>query len=137
MGDFGWGRLRVGWVGGFGCLRVGWLGGWGLVVFALHTCACACTHAHTHTCMHGEHDNFMQMATPIRFLGNSWEFPMMSYMCVHACMCVSACACVHVWGAPSHHPTPIHPPHPQEDAGISKNSIALELIKIYQFCLKI
>ena len=72
----------------------GWgVGGWGVVG------GCPHTHAHTHactrTCMHGKHDNFMQMAASIGFLGNPWEFPMMSY--VHACMCT----CV---GAPSHHP---------------------------------
>ena len=40
-----------------------------------------------------------------------------------------------------HHPhiIPIPPfnPHPRGDPGIIKNSIRLELIKIFQFCLKI
>ena len=46
--------LGVGeWVDGCG-------GGWGCPP---HMCTCTCTHAHTR--MHGKHDNFMQMATPI------------------------------------------------------------------------
>ena len=39
-----------------------------------HTCVHACTHTHMHvrTCVHGKHDNFMQMATPIEGIpGNS------------------------------------------------------------------
>ena len=45
---------------------------WGVGVLGgyLHTCAHAC--AHTHTCMHGKHDNLMQMAAPIGGIpGNS------------------------------------------------------------------
>ena len=50
-----------------------WMGvedGWGCP----HTHACAHTHAHacTHTHTHGKHDNFMQMAASIGFLGNPW-----------------------------------------------------------------
>ena len=62
---WGWG----GWVDGGG----GWLGG------APHTRAHAhtCTHAHARTRTCGKHDNFMQMAASIGFLGNPWEFPMM------------------------------------------------------------
>ena len=48
------------------------------------------THARTH--VHGKHDNFMQMAASIGFLGNPWEFPTMSYMCM--CMYICACMCV-------------------------------------------
>ena len=41
--------------------------------------------AHVSTCMHGKHDNFMQMAASIGGIpGNS---PMMSY--VHACACAN------------------------------------------------
>ena len=99
---WGWG----GWVDGGG----GWLGG------APHTCAHAhaCTHAHARTRACGKHDNFMQMAASIGFLGNPWEFPMMSYVCTRACACVHVCVCVCLWGAPpttphSYLPTP-HPP---------------------------
>ena len=92
---WGWG----GWMDGGG----GWLGG------APHIHAHACTHMHAHarTCTHVKHDNFMQMAAPI--WGNPWEFPMVSYVCVHAC----ACMCIHVHmcgGTLSPPPTPIHPP---------------------------
>ena len=87
------------------------------------------THVHTHarTCARVKHDNFMQMAAPIG--GNPWEFP---YDVIRVC----ACVCAHVWGAPSHHPPPpsTQPPYPQGGtSGISQNSIALELIEIFQF----
>ena len=83
-------------------LGVGWVGvwGWGVVGGCLHT------HAHTHG--RGKHDNFMQMAASIGFLGNPWEFPMMSY----TCLCVCACVCTCVGGTflppptPSTHPSP-------------------------------
>ena len=48
--------------------------GVGVVRWCPHTCAYAHAHmhAHEHTCMHGKHDNFMQMATPIGGIpGNS------------------------------------------------------------------
>ena len=93
----------------------GWdLGGWGWGVVGG---APQPAHAHMHTCActraHGKHDNFMQMAASIGFLGNPWEFPMMSYAHARAC----ACMCVHVWGTPSHHPPSpsTHPPPPKGD----------------------
>ena len=91
---WGWG----GWVDG----GVGWLGG------APHT------HAHARTCMHGKHDNSMQMAAPIGF----GEIPGIPYDVICSCTCVHvrACACVCTWVGctPSPPPTPIHPsPHPQ------------------------
>ena len=116
--------------------HVGWLG------VSLHTCvhACACMHMHTCTHTHGHTCiDFMQMA--VRHWGNPWEFPMF-HMHVHACMCV--CAWVNAWDIPSlthapPHSTSTHPPHPQGEwtSGISQNSIALELIEIFQFHLKI
>ena len=118
---WGWG----GWVDGGG----GWLGG------APHTCAHtqACTHTHTFTCMRGKHDNSMQMAAPIGF----GEIPGIPYDVIHVCTCVHARACACVWGDPVTTPHP-HPPTPQGgNPGISQNSIALELIEIFQFCLKI
>ena len=118
---WGWGS----WVDGGG----GWLGG------APHTCAHtrACTHTHTCTCMRGKHDNSMQMAAPIGF----WEIPGIPYDVMCACMRVH----VHVCGGdpvttPHPHPPTPHPPG-WGTPRISQNSIALELIEIFQFCLKI
>ena len=126
-GSWGW---RVGgcWVGG--C----WVGGWGCgVVGVPHTHVHMHVHAHicTHSCMHVKHDNFMQMAAPIG------QIPGNSLWC-HMHACVHAHTCAHVCGAP-HLPPLIstHLPTPRGDPGISKNSIRLELIKIFQFCLKI
>ena len=64
-------------------------------------------------------------------------------MHVHVCMCACACMCVCVHGTPPH--TPIPTPIPVHLSAtprgwtprISKNSITLELIKIFQFRLKI
>ena len=130
--NFGvWGSL---WLWGWGA---GWMGV-GVVGGCPHTCAhaCTCTHAHTRRCMRGKHDNSMQMAAPIGF----GEIPGIPYDVIHACACVHAHACARVWGDPVTTPTPIHlPPHPPGwgTPGISQNSIALELIEIFQFCLKI
>ena len=123
------GSLRLWGVGGWVDRGGGWLGG------APHTHAHAhmnaCTHAHARTCMRGKHDNFMQMAAPI---GESMGIP---YDVI--CMCVHVHVCAHVWGhpltTPHHHPPTPHPPG--GTPGISQNSIALELIEIFQFCLKI
>ena len=126
----GWG----GWVDGGGG---GWVdgggGGWGAfthMYMHMHTH----THTHTHTCMCGKHDNFMQMVASIGFLGNPWEFPMMSH--VHTCACMYVH--VHMCGG-TLSPPPPHPPTPTPGGtpGISQNSIVLELIKIFQFSLKI
>ena len=68
-----------------------------------HTCA----HTHAHTCTCGKHDNFMQMAAPI---GGPWEFPMMSYTCVHVHVCAR------VWGHPLTTPHP-HSPTPTPQGG--------------------
>ena len=55
--------------GVFSSLRLwGVGGGWGMPPTRAHACA----HTHTCTCMHGKHDNFMQMAAPIGGIpGNS------------------------------------------------------------------
>ena len=130
----------------FGVLGSLWLWGWrgrvdvvGVVGGAPNTCAHACACMHIHTCTHtrGKHDNFMQMAASIGFLGNPWEFPMMSYVCTWMHVCTCTCVCMCVWGTllPPH---PIHPPPtPGGTLRITQNSIVLELIKIFQFCLKI
>ena len=69
-------------------------------------------------------------------LGESMGIP---YDAIHACTCMCACMCMCVGGTLSPPPSPIHPPpNPSEGTpGISQNSIALELIEIFQFCLKI
>ena len=73
----------------------GWVYGGGWVVGgAPHTCAHACMVNMIISCKWPPH------------WGNPWEFPMMSYVHVHA----------HVWGAPSHHPPP-HPPSPDPLGG--------------------
>ena len=130
--------------GVFCSLRLwGWgLGGWGwgvvggaLTHMHMHMHTHACMQMHTCTHAHGKHDNFMQMATPIGGIPEN-------SLC-HTCMCVHACTCmhmhVHVCGATlSPSPTHIHPPPTLGGTpGISQNSIALELIKIFQFHLKI
>ena len=83
--------------------------------------------------MCGKHDNSMQMAAPIGF----GEIPGIPYDVIHACTCVHVRVCAHVWGGPCHHPPPNPPPPRVGTPGISQNSITLELIEIFQFCLKI
>ena len=128
----------AGWMGVGGGWGVGGLGGWGWLGGAPHTCAHARarTHAHAHACV-GKHDNSMQMAAPIGF----GEIPGIPYDVICACACVRVRACARVWGGTLSPPTtPIHPPpHPPGwgTPRISQNAIALELIEIFQFCLKI
>ena len=101
-------------------------GGWGVSPTHMHMHVYA--HTHAHTCMRGKHGN------DCPHWGNPWEFPMMSYM--HVCMCIH----VHVGGVhplTTPNPHPPTPPPPGGTPGIIQNSIALELIKIFQFCLKI
>ena len=114
------GSLRLwGWGGGWMGMGVGW--------------GCPphmCTHMHAHA-------RVLNMIISCKWpppLGNTWEFPMMSYM--HACMCMHVYVCV---GHPLTTPHPHPPPHPLGGwtPGISQNSIALELIEIFQFRLKI
>ena len=116
----------------FGVLGSLQLWGWGGGGYPLHMHMHACTYMHTH--IHVKHDNFNCKWQPP--LGESLEIPYDAIR-THACVCV----CAHVWGAPFHHPPPsFHPPPPpppRGTPGISQNSIALELIEIFQFCLKI
>ena len=125
---WGWG----GWVDGGG----GWLGG---APTHVHMHVHARTHMHAHACV-------VNMIIPCKWLPplDLGEIPGIPYDVIRACacMCMRACACVCmcVWGTLSPPPTPIHPPpHPPGwgTPGISQNSIALELIEIFQFCLKI
>ena len=123
------------WLWGWG--GAGWMG-WGVVGGAPHKCAHACVCTHTHACV-------VNMIIPCKWLppldlGKSQGFPMMSYVCACTCTCVHVCAFAHVWGGLCHHPLPpsTHPPPPGWGTlRISQNSIVLELIEIFQFCLKI
>ena len=71
----------------------------------------------------------------------TWRHPCLSCL---TCMCMHVCACMHacVHGTPPYTPIPtptpsIHLPPPGGTPRIGQNSITLELIKIFQFCLKI
>ena len=101
-------------------LGVGGVGGWG--------CPHTCTHAHAHMV------NMIISCKWLPPLGESLGIP---YDVI--CMCVHAHACACGWGTPSHHPPPpsTHPPPPRGTPGIIQNSIALELIEIFQFYSKI
>ena len=124
------GSLQL-WGSGEGGWGWGWLGG----APHTHAHACTCTHMHAGTCARGKHDNFMQMAAPI---GESLRFPydvILVHACVCVCVCACMCTCVESTLSPPH--THIHPPPPGGTPGISQNSIALELIEIFQFRLKI
>ena len=105
----------------------GCLGAWGV---SPHACTCMCmpTHAHTHTCIK------LQMAANME----ASMFSMFRMFNMHVLVCVHACACVCAWDTP-HIPIPTPICHPPRGwiPGISKNLIMLELIKIFQFRLKI
>ena len=116
---------------GGGCGVGGWWmgveGGWGVPP---HMCTCTHVHAPTHTHM-------VNMIISCKWpppLGESLGIP---YDVVHVHACVCMCTCVGGTLLPP--PTHIHPaPTPQWGTrGISQNSIALELIEIFQFRLKI
>ena len=102
VGGAGWMGVGDGWGG--------WVdgGGWG---GAPHTCAHprACTDTHARTCMHGKHDNSMQMAAPIEF----GEIPGIPYDVICVCACVHVRVCVHVCGGTLSPPPSTHPPTPQ------------------------
>ena len=85
--------------------------------------------------MRGKHGNFMQMAAPIGF----GEIPGIPYDVIHACVHMRMhvhVGEVHPLTTPYPHPPTPHPPD-GGTSGIIQNSIALELIEIFQFCLKI
>ena len=110
----------------FGVLGSLWLWGWGVVGGCpTHTCTRTCTHAHVHMV-----NMIISCKWPPHW-GNPWEFPMMSYTCAHACVCLRTCE----GGTLS--PPPTHPTPRGGTPGIIQNSIALELIEIFQFRLKI
>ena len=132
---WGWGQ-----VGGWG--SGGSLGG------GVSPQTCTCMHVHARTCK-----CVVSMIISFKWpppLGeyHVYHVPMMFNMHVHvcACMCMHVCTCRCTcvgMGHPLHHlfPLPPHPPIPTNPPGgtpgISQNSIALQLIEIFQFCLKI
>ena len=111
-------------------------GGWGVSPTHMHMHTHACTHTHAHACVVSM---IISCKWPPR-LGESLGIP---YDGRRACACVrmraSTCVCTCVGCTLSPPPTPIHPPpHPPGGTpGISQNSIALQLIEIFQFRLKI
>ena len=124
------GSLQLwGWGGEGGCMGVA--GGWGVPP----------THMHVHTCTRtNAHARVVNMIISCKWLPPLGESLGIPYDVICACVCVRAHACAHVWGALSHHPPPTstHPATPRGGTpGINQNSIALELIKIFQFRLKI
>ena len=125
---WGWGGGWMGVGGGWGVVG-GWLGGGWMGVGEVGGCP---THMHMHA-----HTHMVNMIIPCKWpppLGESLGIP---YDVIHTCMCMR----VHVHvsrGTLSPLPTHIHPPPPPGGTPrISQNSIALELIEIFQFCLKI
>ena len=117
---------------GEGQVGGGCLGGMGVSPYT-------CTHMHTHIYMH----THTSIHTHVYMYRNfkwplTWRQPCLSCL---TCMYMYAHVCVHTT-PPTHTPiptpTPINPPTTTLGTpGISKNSITLELIKIFQFCLKI
>ena len=113
--------------GGGGCMGVGAV--WGVPHTHVHMHA----HARTHTHAHARVVNMTISCKWLPPLGKSLGIP---YDVIRACACV--CTCVR--GTPSPPPTHIHPPPHPPGGGtprINQNSIALELIEIFQFRLKI
>ena len=109
-------RWGLGWMDGGG----GWLG---VPPTHMHM------HAHAHT-----HAHVLNMIISCKWpppLGESLGIP---YDVIHTYACMYMCV-----GAPSHQPQSpsTHPPTPGGTPGITQNSIALELMKIFQFHLKI
>ena len=96
-------------------------------------------HAHAHTCTH----THVYMYRNCKWLP-TWRHPCLACLtCMCVCVCVYMHVCMHAWDTPSctHTHPHLHPSicHPLGGwtPRISKNSITLELIKIFQFCLKI
>ena len=104
----------------------GWVdgGGWGVPPTHMHTHAHACTHTHARV---------VNMIISCKWLPPLGEYLGIPYDVIRACVCT--------WVRCTLSPPPppsTHPPTPQGGTpGIIQNSIALELIEIFQFCLKI
>ena len=117
------GSLQCMGVGG-GCMGVGAV--WGVPPTHMHMHV----HARTHTHAHARVVNMIISCKWLPPLGKSLGIP---YDVIHACACV--CMCVR--GILSPPPAHIHPPPRGGTPRINQNSIALELIEIFQFRLKI
>ena len=130
--NFGvFGFLRLLGVGG-GWMGWGWLGG--APPPHMHMHAHAHTHMHAHACV-------VNMIISCKWphpLGESLGIP---YDVIHVCVHMCVCMCMYTWVGCTLSPPPTpstHPPHPPGGTpGIIQNSIALELIEIFQLCLKI
>ena len=91
---------------------------------------------HTCTCMH-MHTHMVNMIISCKWqppLGESLGIPY-DVICACVCMCLHVYMCGGTLSPPSTTIQP--PPTPRGDPQITQNSIALELIKIFQFRLKI
>ena len=129
VGGWGWWWVDGGGGGWMGVVVGGW--GWGAPTH-VHMYVHACMHMHAH--IHVKHDNFNCKWQPP--LGESLGIP---YDVIHTHACACMCMHVHMCGG---HPLTTPPPHPPTHPPggtpkISENSIALELIETFQFCLKI
>ena len=123
--------------GGVADGRMGWWWVWvcrGVSHAHMHAHAHACMHAHMH--MHVKHDKHdkhgcLHVGSHLQFL----------YMRLRACACMHMHVCV--CGDTPHPQVPLRHPPPTcplpRAAGSQKhqNSISLELIEIFRFCLKI
>ena len=96
-----------------------------------------CPYMHMHTCTH----THVYMYRNCKWLP-TWRHPCLACLSCLTCMCMHMCMHVYMGHTPQTHthPNP-HPPIHHIPGGwtprISKNLITLELIKIFQFCLKI
>ena len=118
---WGWG----GWVDG----GEGWLRGTPTHVHM---------HTHAHTCMHA-HAHVVNMIISWKWLPPLGEYLGIPFDIICTCMCMHMhmhVGVVHPLTTPQL-PTIHTPPLPWGAPGISQNSIALELIEIFEFCLKI
>ena len=113
-----------------------WVGG----VLEYFTCTCMCMHARAHTHMYTCIELEMAADMEASMFSMISMFNMHVRACVHVCACICMCVCMehplHTHTCPQPHP-PIHHPPGRWTPGISKNSITVELIKIFQFRLKI
>ena len=121
-----------GWVDGGG-------GGYGCVgVYPMYTHI----HMHAHACMHVCTCMLNMINMDASMLVAICNF----YTCIHVCVCVRACTCTCMCMCveiplcpqmPLDNPPPTCPLPKAAGSPKHQNSISLELIKIFQFCLKI
>ena len=121
---------------GWGGAWMGVAGGWGVLPTHMHM------HAHARMCTHA-HARVVNMIISCKWLPPLGEYLGIPYdvicTCMHVrtCTCVCVCMWVGVHPLTTPHPHPPTQPTPQGTPRIIQNSIALELIEIFQFCLKI